>query len=186
MEQVNIQGRNSGKQSQPWIYRQLSWLWSATLFAYKDVKNFLTFRKEMKELANDPRSKFSQFGLQVSKFGNIIFRQVVIEESRFNVMRNDPFKINQHLKDLTQPIHDYLFVELLWNEYLITDFIEFTDDDGKVSRCYGVTYTFKPIAISNPKLYWYWGVVLGLVGLCVLPFLDGSVMESVMDFIHSI
>lgn len=183
-QQVQLQRKDT--ESQPWIFRKISWLLSATLFAYKDVKNFLTFRKEIRELESDPRSKFSQFGLQLSKFGNIIFRQVVIEESRFNAIRNDPLRINQHLRDLTQPIHDYLFVELMWSEYLITDFIEFTDEQGNISRCYGVTYTFKPIAINNPKLYWYWGIVVAVLVACISPFLSTGVMDMVVGWIQSI
>jgi hypothetical protein len=66
---------------------------------------------------------------------------------------NDRQKM-QFLVSTSEPEHSFLYDDLNWREYLITNFIDFTDEEtGNVSGYYGVTFTFSPIAINNPRLW---------------------------------
>ena len=135
-----------------WLIKHIAWLYMAILMSYYDIKNFIVFRKMMKNLVKDPNSKFSKLGLRNNWLGNIVYTEKMLDKDRMLYL-SEPLKV-QYIKEATVPEHSYLFDELGFGEYLVTEFIDFTDPQtGIVSGYYGVTFTFKPLAISNPRLY---------------------------------
>ena len=144
-----------------WPARHISWLANALRTAWLDVKNFRLFRKEMFALAADPKSKFRQLGLKVSKSGNIVYLQRVLSQEQENYL--DDRQKALLLRDLTMQEHEYLFTELMWGEYLITQFHDFEDENGTPSCCHGITFTFRPLVIDNWKIWR--AVILWIIGL---------------------
>lgn len=156
--------------------RYLAWLYVALVTAYYDVKNFIKFRKEIMGLKSDPNSLFNKMGLKVNTIGNVVYTQKIMDYNRV-IGLNDRQK-NLYLIDATQLEHDYLFDKLLWGEYLITEFIDFSDEDGNMSGYYGVTFTFTPMAVNNPKLYWVF-----LIYLVIFSFLIWISRHQILKFI---
>lgn len=137
--------------SRLWIVKRFKWEVSSIYFSILDIKNFLSFRKIMKRLSKDPNSKFSKMNLHLNKLGNIVYSSILLDKE--HALYPDVQKVS-FIKNFTYPAHKYLFDELLWGEYLVTEIQEFSDMNGNKSSYYGITYTFKPIAINNKKLYW--------------------------------
>lgn len=135
-----------------WLLSNFAWLYVAIISAYYDLKNFLKFRKEIMNLKRDPNSTFNRLGLKVNKLGNVVYTQKIMDYNRV-IGLNDRQK-NLYLIEASTPEHNYLFDELLWGEYLITEFIDFADEQGNMSGYYGITFTFTPMTINNPRLYW--------------------------------
>ncbi len=166
----NITGNIEKKQSQKWYNRiwlieNLAWLYIALTSAYLDVKNFLKFRKEIKDLKRDPNSKFNKLGLKVNWLGNIVYTQKIMDHNR--VIGLDERRKNLYLIETTTPEHTYLFDELVWGEYLVTEFIDFSDEQGNISGYYGITFTFTPMTVNNPRLYWILLLYLILFGVII-------------------
>lgn len=152
MNSVKKKDQNKKWYNRIWLLSNLAWLYVALTSAFLDVKNFLTFRREIKALKKDPNSKFNKFGLKVNWLGNIVYTQKVLDKER--TIGLDDRRKNLYLIDVTTPEHTYLFDELVWGEYLVTEFIDFSDEDGNISGYYGVTFTFTPMTVNNPRLYW--------------------------------
>lgn len=151
--QKNIKSLDKSKwYNRVWLISNFAWLYVALVSAYYDVKNFIKFRKEIFDLKRDPNSKFNKLGLKVNKLGNIVYTQKIMDPNR-TIGLNDRQK-NLYLIEVSQIEHNYLFDELLWGEYLITNFIDFTDENGNISGYHGVTFTFTPMTVNNPRLYW--------------------------------
>jgi hypothetical protein len=148
-----------------WLINNLAWLYLALTSAYLDVKNFLKFRKEIRELRRDPHSKFNQLGLKVNWLGNIVYTQKIMDRDR--VIGLDDRRKNLYLIENTTIEHQYLFDELVWGEYLITNFIDFSDDKGNISGYYGITFTFTPMTVNNPRLYWILLFYLAFFGIII-------------------
>jgi hypothetical protein len=135
-----------------WITHNLCWLYVAVITAFWDVRNFFIFRSQIKQMAKNPKSKFNQLGLNINSLGNIVYTHKVMDENMTKFF-NDRQKM-QFLVSTSEPEHSFLYDDLNWREYLITNFIDFTDEEtGNVSGYYGVTFTFSPIAINNPRLW---------------------------------
>lgn len=134
-----------------WFTRNLVWTVIAVVSCYYDIYNFLQFKKEIKAVANDPRSMFNKLGLKVNWLGNIVYTQKIMDEDRVRYF-NDRQK-NNYLIEVTQTEHDYLFVEMNWAEYLVTNFIEFSDENDNQSGYYGVTFKFTPLSLTNSRVY---------------------------------
>ena len=85
----------------------------------------------MKRLSEDSRSEFNQLGLNVNWLGNIVYTHKMIGKDR--AVAFDDRLISGYLKEQTQIEHSYLFDKLNWGEFLITYFVEFSDED-KIGR----------------------------------------------------
>jgi len=147
-----------------WLISNFAWLYVALVSAFYDIKNFLKFRREILDLKKDPNSKFNKLGLKVNKLGNVVYTQKIMDRNRV-IGLNDRQK-NLYLIDVSQTEHNYLFDELLWGEYLLTEFIDFADEEGNMSGYYGITFTFTPMTINNPRFYWILLFYTALIG-CV-------------------
>lgn len=148
-----------------WFTRNLCWLYLALVSCWDDIRNFLLFRREMKALSSDPNSMFRQMDLSLNKLGNVVYTHKIMDRDRVLTF-SQPLK-NAWLIDVTQNEHRYLFDELNWGEYLITRFVEFSDEDGNKSGYYGVTFTFEPMTVNNPKVYRLLLFYLAVFGLAV-------------------
>lgn len=151
-----------------WFTRNLCWLVIAIFSCYIDIKNFFQFRKEIKNLAMNPQSTFNKYGLKVNWLGNIVYCHKLIDNNRM-IAFDDRLK-NNYLVEVTQLEHDYLFHELNWGEFLLTNFIEFSDENGNQSGCYGVTFTFTPISLGNPRILKYLVFYLVFFGTIIWMF----------------
>ena len=146
-----------------WFTRNLCWLYVALVSCYIDIKNFFLFRKEMKRLSEDSRSEFNQLGLNVNWLGNIVYTHKMIGKDR--VVAFDDRLIAGYLKEQTQMEHSYLFDKLNWGEFLITYFVEFSDEDNNKYEHYGIMFKFVPISLGNPrilKFLFFYLIVFGL------------------------
>ena len=133
-----------------WFTRNLCWLYVALVSCYIDIKNFFLFREEMKRLSEDSRSEFNQLGLNVNWLGNIVYTHKMIGKDR--AVAFDDRLISGYLKEQTQIEHSYLFDKLNWGEFLITYFVEFSDEDNNKYEHYGVMFKFVPISLGNPRI----------------------------------
>lgn len=146
-----------------WFTRKLVWTYVALISCYLDIKHFFMFRKEMKDLASDPRSSFSQMGLKVNWLGNIVYTHKILDQDR--VLYFNERQKNHYLIDNTRMEHDFLFHDRNWGEYLVTNFVEFSDERDNPSGYYGIEFRFVPISLFNKKIFlWalFYIIVFGL------------------------
>lgn len=135
-----------------WLLHEILWLYVALTTSYWDIKNFFRFRKQMKGFAADPNSQFSKFGLKVNWLGNMVYTQYDLGRDRALYMTDR--QKTAYLIDLSRLTNSYLCDDLAWRDYILTDFIDFTDlNTGEISGSYGVTFTFTPISLTNMKMY---------------------------------
>lgn len=147
-----------------WITRNFAWLLVALRDCFLDVKSFFAFRKQMKELAKDNMSHFvKDHNLKVNWLGNIVYTHRIMDINR--VLYFDERMKRNYLVDVTHPAHEYLFTDLGWNRYLLTDFVEFSDEAGNPSGYYGVEFRFTPIVLHNSRVYKFFIFYLSLIGL---------------------
>lgn len=149
-EQGSKEPERTGRLSKYWLIRIFQKEFSALYICMLDIHNFIVFRKQIKALESDPKSDFCKLKLKSNKLGNILYSQVLLDETRMQYPEKQKMS---YIWQLILPQHDYLFYKLFWGEYLITEIQEFTDETGHVSRCYGITYTFHPEALGNKKIF---------------------------------
>ena len=149
-EQGSKETEKKPKLSRWWLIRVFQKEISALYICLLDIRNFLLFRKRIKALELDPESDFNKLKLKSNKLGNILYSQILLDETRMQYPEKQKMT---YIWEFIRPQHDYLFYKLFWGEYLITEIQEFTDEEGHVSRCYGITYTFQPEALGNRKIY---------------------------------
>ena len=150
VEQGSEESEKKPKLSKYWLIRVFQKEISDLYMCLLDIHNFLKFRKQIKALELDPESDFCKLKLKSNKLGNILYSQILLDETRMQYPEKQKMT---YIWELIRPQHDYLFFKLFWGEYLITEIQEFTDEKGHISRCYGITYTFQPNALGNKKIY---------------------------------
>lgn len=146
-----------------WLTKNFAWLLVSLYSCWLDIKCFFIFRRTMKRLAKDPRSKFRQMGLKLNSLGNVVYTHKIMNEDRVLYL-NDRQK-NAYLIDVTMGEHQYLFDELNWGEFLLTSFVEFADENDNPSGYYGVEFKFTPISLGNMRIYkflLFYAILLGL------------------------
>lgn len=160
-----------------WLISNFAWLYVAIVSAYYDIKNFIKFKREIKNLKIDPNSKFNRLNLKVNWLGNVVYTQKVMDYNR--VIGLDDRQKTLYLIEASMPEHNYLFDELLWGEYLITEFIDFADEQGNMSGYYGITFTYTPMTVNNPRFWWILLLYTALIGL-VLWILRHQILSGIL------
>ena len=107
--------------------------------AYRDIENFLDWRRVIKKESLDKNSKYNRWKLQHTKLYDIYF-DVSLEEADLML----PQAV-QRLKviEMLNPLHRYLDEELGFVDCLNIELNQYEDDEGNLTLTYRIVYTFR-------------------------------------------
>lgn len=130
--------------------------------AYKDIQNFIKFKKQIKAEKENPLSKFNAYKLRTNWFGNCIYTQKTLSDTQ---MLGDEKQRYLYLLDMTRPENEYFSNDLFWSEYLTFDTYNFADaESGMPSNTYGIIWKFVPYAFNTSRFY----SALTVIGFLIL------------------
>lgn len=134
--------------------------------AYKDIQNFIKFKRQIKAEKENPLSKFNAYKLRTNWFGNCIYTQKTLSDTQ---MLGDEKQRYLYLLDMTRPENEYFSNELFWSEYLTFDTYNFADaETGMPSNTYGIIWKFVPYAFNTGRFYSALAVVSFLIVGCLV------------------
>ena len=128
---------------------------------FVDLKNFLVFKKQIKQEMKDPNSGMNRLGIKRNWLGNILYTQINCTDAEFMGVDYD---FNRLLAVKLKPFVDYLSTELGWGEYLVPQVSNFVDDEQQPTLSYGVLFIFAGYSMTLTKLLLW---ILFLVGIIV-------------------
>jgi len=105
---------------------------------YRDIENFLDWRKTIKKEETNPRSKYNLFKLQRTKLYDIYIIVSLEDEDAFLSENVKRVKVLESLN----PVHRYLDEELGFAGNLQCEFNQFVDDKGVPTLSYLIVYRF--------------------------------------------
>ena len=105
---------------------------------YKDLSNYRSWIKTIKEEVNTPNSKFNKLGMQ-HNFFYIVYLTVSLPEEESEIPESS--KRLRVMENLT-PVHQYLDDELGFAGYLVPEFSQFYDKEGNPTLTYAAIYRF--------------------------------------------
>jgi len=121
---------------------------------YRDIENYIEFKRVLKKEINNPKSKFNKWKLSCNTFYTI-FVTVDVDESEANL----PQKIMRlRMFESLAPVHRYLDEELGFAECLTPEFNQFFDSEGNPTLTYLISYRY-----SFNKLSFWWVVRWSLI-----------------------
>lgn len=125
--------------------------------AYKDIINFIIFKKSINNEIKNPNSKFNKLKLKRNWLGNVLYVQTSLEDN-FELMPEADKNIV--LMNKLKPIHEYFSKDLGVSEYITPQFNNFLDEEGNSTLSYGILYIFNPYKFSFTWLI-KWIIILG-------------------------
>lgn len=135
-----------------------NWLVSA----FRDAYVYVKFKKTIRDEKKDPDSKMNVYGINVNKFGNVLYVQYNFTDDDFmGADYNNERMVMRKLK----PAIQYLNTELNFGEYLRPEIFQFYDEDDNPTLSYGITFTFVPYVLSKKAIYYLIGSLFLLAGL---------------------
>ena len=123
--------------------------------SFKDFRNFLQFRRDVKSELKRANSKMTRYNIKSNKLGNILYVQINCTDA--DLMNND-YDHERMLMMKMKPIVDYLSTELGWGEYLVPQINNFVDEDGNPSLSYGVLFIFTGYKLTMTKVL-VWSII---------------------------
>ena len=127
--------------------------------AYKDIVNFIIFRRNVSKDIKNPNSTFNKLKLKRNWLGNIVYTQISLEDNMQEMPDTDKkFMVVNKLK----PVHNYFSFELGVSEYITPRFNNFVDGENNPTLSYGILYIFSPNKFSITWLF-KWILILGLL-----------------------
>lgn len=135
--------------------------------SYRDFKNFIRFRKDVKSEMKRANSKMTRFNIKKNRLGNILYVQINCTDA--DLMNND-YDYERMLMMRMKPIVTYLSQELGWGEYLVPQINNFVEEDGTPSLSYGVLFIFTGYSLTMTKflLYSIFNIALIATGIWAL------------------
>jgi hypothetical protein len=122
---------------------------------WRDIMNYRSWIKTIKEEAYDPHSKFNKYNLDYNYF-YILYLPVSLPPEDFVLPENIK---RLRLMEILTPIHQYLDSDLGFAGSIVPEFNQFYDDEGNPTLTYGVVYRF---AFDTLSLKWFVTRTLGL------------------------
>jgi len=114
----------------------------------KDIKNYRSWIKVIKEERSNPNSKYNKFELSHNYFFILYFTVTLPDEDAAL-----PEKIKRlRLYETLTPVHQYLDMDLGFADYIIPEFNQFYDQEGNPTLSYGIIYRF---AFKRLSLKWF-------------------------------
>jgi hypothetical protein len=115
-------------------------LWTRIPFirVWRDIENYRSWIRVIKEESYNPLSKFNKFNLDYNYF-YVLYLAVSLPDSDSNLSENIK---RLRLMEILVPIHQYLDEELGFAGNIIPEFNQFFDDEDKPTLTYGVIYRF--------------------------------------------
>lgn len=120
--------------------------------SYRDFKNFIQFRKDVKSELKRANSKMTRFNIKSNKLGNILYVQINCTDA--DLMNND-YDYDRMLMMRMKPMVTYLSQELGWGEYLVPQINNFVDEKGEPTLSYGVLFVFTGYSLTMTKFLLY-------------------------------
>lgn len=118
------------------------------LGAIRDIQNYRSWIKTIKEEAYDPHSKFNKFGLDYNYF-YVLYVPVSLPQEDAVLPENIK---RLRLMEVLAPIHQYLDNDLGFAGSIVPEFNQFYDDEGNPTLTYGAIYRF---AFDTLSLRWF-------------------------------
>jgi len=104
----------------------------------RDIQNYRSWIKTIKEEAYDPHSKFNKFGLDYNYF-YVLYVPVSLPQEDAILPENIK---RLRLMEVLTPLHQYLDTDLGFAGSIVPEFNQFYDDEGNPTLTYGVIYRF--------------------------------------------
>jgi len=135
--------------------------------SYRDFKNFIQFKKDVKSELKRANSKMTRFNIKSNKLGNILYVQINCTDA--DLMNND-YDYDRMLMMRMKPIVTYLSQELGWGEYLVPQINNFVDENGEPTLSYGVLFVFTGYSLTMTKflMYTIFNIALVAAGIWAL------------------
>jgi len=130
--------------------------------AIEIIKGFKEFKKDIAEEMADPESGFNKYGLQLNKFGDVIFTQLDFDDAAF--MSSD-YNNQKMVMTKLAPIRKYLH-ELGWDDSLNMSISQFYDNDNFPTYSFAVEFKLDGVNDAYNRLLNI-GIECGL-GLIIL------------------
>jgi hypothetical protein len=124
-------------------------LWKKLPFlgVIRDIQNYRSWIRTIKEEAYDPHSKFNKFGLDFNYF-YVLYVPVSLPQEDAVLPENIK---RLRLMEILAPLHQYLDNDLGFAGSIVPEFNQFYDDEGNPTLVYGVVYRF---AFDTLSLKW--------------------------------
>ena len=141
---------------------------------YRDIKNYIEFKRIIIQEEQDPYSKFNKWKLTHNRFGTI-FVLLDVDENEAQL----PMKImRMRMIESLAPLHRYLDEELGFAECLVPEFNQFFDEDNNPTLTYLISYRF-----GFEKLSLWWVVKWLLAISTLIIFTQLNIIQWIMSLI---
>lgn len=129
--------------------------------SFIDLKNFITFRKQIKREMGRSDSKMTRYNINSNWLGNVLYVQINCTDGD---LMNADYDREAMIMMKLKPIVEYLGRELGWSEYLIPQISNFVDEEGNQSLSYGVLFVFEGYSLTLTKFLIWCLIALGALG----------------------
>ena len=140
----------------------LNWVKHTKLYlSYKDIYNYIQFRKIIKAEEKNPQSKYHKLNINRNFLYTLNFIITLPEETAN--LTADQRRV--YLTEYIKPYVEYVGNDLKFGEYLVADIKQFFDEDGP-TLSYGVMFSFVFIYLTFKQiLKWlvYICIITGLI-----------------------
>lgn len=141
----------------------------------RDIKNYRSWVKTIKEERSRASSKFHQYDLNHNYF-YVLYVPITLPQE--DSALPDHIKRLRIIETLT-PIHQYLDIDLGFADYIVPEFNQFYDDEGEPTLTYGIVYRF---AFKKLSLSWALSRAF-FIGLLIWILTKWPILPSIWGFI---
>lgn len=137
----------------------------------RDIKNYRSWVKTIKEERSRLSSKFHLYGLNHNYF-YVLYVPVTLPQE--DAALPDHIKRLRIIEMLT-PIHQYLDIDLGFADYIVPEFNQFYDEEGEPTLTYGIVYRF---AFKKLSLSWVLSRTF-FIGLLIWALTKWPILSSI-------
>lgn len=130
--------------------------------AYKDIKNYLIYKKLIQRDEKDPNSTYNKLKLNHNKFYTLNY---IISLPDGAEQLNDEQRL-AYVTEAMRPSVEYINNELRFGEYLVADIQQFYDENNEPTLSYGIIFSFEFITLTFKQIIeWLFdlGVIFALI-----------------------
>lgn len=134
--------------------------------AFRILKAFIVFKKEINDEISNPDSMFNRLELNRNKFGDVIYKQYDFDDSDF--MSSD-YNSEKMVMNKVSKVIEYFDKDLRWGDNMVLNISQFFDEDGYPTHSYAMMYKFDGASesvntIIRYGLYFLFGLIV-LIGI---------------------
>jgi len=135
---TNMKNKEAKPVMKPSFFKRFGFSNWGLVKAYRDIENFLDWKRTIDKQVADPKSQYNKWGLEHTKLYDI-FTTVSIDEQYGSL----PEQIQRtQLVEMLNPLHRYLDDDLGFAECLNCEFNQFVDEKEKPTLSYLIVYRF--------------------------------------------